>query len=47
MSFLGLFLECDYSYYVVFVDATIREIDICYTANLKGKFRITKYIFGD
>ena len=35
MSFLGLFLECDYSHYVFFADTATRKIDI----HLYGKFK--------
>ena len=35
MSFLGLFLECDYSYYVFFVENRYAEIDI----RLYGKYK--------
>ncbi len=46
MSFLGLFLECDYSYYVVFVDASMREIDICLYGKFKREVSDYKIYFG-
>lgn len=46
MSFLGLFLECDYSYYVVFVDTATRKIDIHLYGKFKGEVSDYKIYLG-
>lgn len=46
MSFLGLFLECDYSHYVFFADTATRKIDIHLYGKFKGEVSDYKIYFG-